>query len=211
MDTALTLFLNGSDSIYLDGVALFATKPMTWIPLYVAILYVLVREHDFKELAFIVTTLLFAVLLSDQISSSIVKPLVARLRPTHDPSILHLVDVVAGYRGGKYGFFSSHASNTAVIATMLSCIFRNRKNTIVLVAWCVLNCWTRVYLGVHFVGDILAGLLFGSIFGVLGYVFLVKYLPELKTTKYSATRLSIITNVFLLTLVILTIPWKVAL
>lgn len=206
MDTTLLLFFNGSDNLYLDGVATLATRAWIWVPLYVSILYVLVREHNFRELSFILLALFVGILLCDQVSSSIVKPLVARWRPTHDPSISHLVDIVGGYRGGNYGFFSSHAANTCFIATYTSLILRHRSVVASLFLWCFINCWTRLYLGVHYPTDILVGLVFGALTGWFAYRVMIKILIF---PNYSATRCSVISTSFLLTLIVITIPWQV--
>lgn len=223
MDAALTLFFNGSDNLYLDGVAMFATKAWTWIPLYVAVLYVLVREHTFRQFLFVTCCLLLAVATADIVASSIFKPLVSRYRPTHEPTIMHLVDIVGGYRGGTYGFFSSHAANTFAISTYLALLLRHRATTIALYLWALLNCWTRLYLGVHYVGDIAAGILFGI---VVGYAFhrLLRYLliryartswaesprqHRLCTTlHYSSSRVGVIPTTFLLLLMVITTPWQ---
>jgi len=105
-------------------------------------------------------------LLAGTIDDTIVKPLVARWRPTHDPQIGALVDVVNGYRGGNYGFFSAHAANTFSIALFFSLLMRPRRGVCFMVAWSLINCWTRLYLGVHYPGDITVGLLWG---GLVGY------------------------------------------
>lgn len=208
MDTAITLFFNGSDNLYLNGVAMLATKAWMWIPFYIALLYVLVREHNFRQLMFIIGGLLLCVLIADQVASGICKPLVARLRPSHEPSLHEVIDVVEGYRSGSYGFFSSHASNTASIAVYLALFFRKRLTVVTLAAWCLLNCWTRLYLGVHYFGDILVGLLFGALVGAtLYYVVRHRFLRD-EELHYSASRLSVITSVFLLTLVVITLPIK---
>lgn len=215
MDTTLTLLINGSHNVYLDAVAMLATKAWIWIPLYGAIIYVLVREHNFRQLCYIVGAVVLVLLISDQVASGICKPLVARYRPSHDPSIMHLVDTVNGYRGGQYGFFSSHASNTASIATLLSLLFRRKATSVALILWSVLNCWTRIYLGVHFLSDIVVGLLFGMAVGFVFYrllIYCLKRANELwgvAPPHYSATRLSTIETTFILTLVIITIPWKI--
>ena len=97
------------------------------------------------------------------------KPLVARLRPTHDPEIGLLVDVVDGYRGGQYGFFSAHAANTFSIAIFFSLLVRSNILSLMLILWSLTNAWTRIYLGVHYPGDILCGLLWGGIVGLFIY------------------------------------------
>lgn len=223
MDTLITLFFNGSGNAYLDAVAMFATKAWTWVPLYAAILYVLVREHTFRQFMIIFCGLLLTVIVADQTASTIFKPLICRLRPTHDPSIMNIVDVVNGYRGGSYGFFSSHAANTVAVATYLSLLFRHRSTTLFLYFWAVLNCWTRLYLGVHFMGDILVGAVFGLCVGYVFHVLLRRVLADNSALTpvsmhhgphtddlptYSAARLSVITSTILLLLMIITVPWR---
>lgn len=194
-------------------VAILATKTWIWIPFYGSIIYVLVREHTFRQLLYVFAVLILAILLADQVASGICKPLVARYRPTHAPAIMHLVDIVNGYRGGLYGFFSSHASNTATIATLLSLIFRHRKTIGALVIWSVLSCWTRIYLGVHYVSDLLTGILVGVTIGFIFYHILLHALKRSNDLQgiypphYSSTRLSTIETTFILTLVFITIPW----
>ena len=165
MDRQLTLLLNGSQSLFLDGVAWTATRTLTWIPLAIVLLYVVVRDNNLRGIWHVVLGIALSILLADQMASSVFKPLVARWRPTHNPEIMYMVDVVNGYRGGNYGFFSSHASNTWAIAMFVSLLARRRFLTISLASWALLNCWTRVYLGVHYVGDLAVGTLWGLFVG----------------------------------------------
>ena len=151
MDQVITLFFNGSSSLYLDSLAWNATQMFVWIPFLLVVAYVVFREHDFPRMLFLIGGILFCILLCDQVASTICKPLVARWRPTHNPYLQDAVDIVNGYRGGPYGFFSSHAANTVAVAAFLSPIFRRRAITLSLFCWALLNCWTRVYLGVHYV------------------------------------------------------------
>jgi undecaprenyl-diphosphatase len=94
---------------------------------------------------------------------------VARLRPTHNPEIADLIHVVNGYRGGLYGFVSSHSANAFAFVTFLSLFFRSRICTIVFVIWAVLMAYSRVYLGVHYVGDIVCGAILGVFVGLFVY------------------------------------------
>lgn len=165
LDTRLTLALNGSTSLYLDGLAVTLTATLTWLPAALVLLYVLVKNNDTVNLLLTLLTLALCILVADQVASSVFKPLVARYRPSNDPALMHIVDIVDGYRGGRYGFFSSHAANTFAVATCLGLIVRHRGLTFMLVAWALVNCWTRLYLGVHYVGDLLCGTIWGVFTG----------------------------------------------
>ena len=170
-DRWLLLTVNGSASLYLDGVVRTLTTAATWIPLYLALFYLVMKNNEtVRSIALIVACAGICYLLAGAVDDGIIKPLVARWRPTHDPVIGWQVDVVNGYRGGKYGFFSAHASNTFSIAIFFSLLVRSRLLTTALVVWSLVNCWTRLYLGVHFPGDILCGLLWGSIVGTMVYL-----------------------------------------
>ena len=170
-DKQLLLMVNGSDSVFLDYVVLTLTNAKTWIPLYLSLFYVVVMTHkpNWRDILLILGAAGLCVLLAGTVDDSIVKPLVARWRPTHDPEIGMLVDVVNDYRGGNYGFFSAHASNTFSIALFFSLLIRHRLFVIFMVCWSLINCWTRLYLGVHYPGDITVGLIWGAIVGYSVY------------------------------------------
>ena len=165
IDTRLTLFLNGSDSEMLDAIAVTATKTGTWIPLGIVLLYVLMRMKNWKNALLVILCVAIAITLADQMASGIFKPLVARLRPSHTPELQGVIDLVGDYRGGRYGFFSSHAANTCAVAVFLSLLFRKRVFTVAICSWAMINSWTRLYLGVHYVGDIMVGLIWGALVG----------------------------------------------
>ena len=169
-DKHLLLMLNGSDSTFLDWVVMTLTNAKTWIPLYLSLLYVVIKTNrNLRDVLLILAAGGLCVLLAGTIDDEIVKPLVARWRPGHDPEIGHLVDTVDDYRGGNYGFFSAHASNTFSLALFFSLLMRQRLLTIGLVSWSLINCWTRLYLGVHYPGDITVGLIWGALMGYLVY------------------------------------------
>jgi undecaprenyl-diphosphatase len=169
-DKQLLLLVNGSEWTILDDIVWTLTNAKTWIPLYLGLFYCVVRANNtVRNVVLILAAAGLCYLLAGAVDDGIVKPLVARWRPTHDPEIGMLVDVVNGYRGGNYGFFSAHASNTFSIAIFFSLLMRQRLMTIFLVCWSLINCWTRLYLGVHFPGDILVGLCWGAIVGYSVY------------------------------------------
>lgn len=208
MDSTLTLALNGSHSLYLDGVAWFATQTFTWLPLFCALLYILFREHDLKHFVYLIVALFLCILICDQTASSLFKPLVERYRPSQNPYIMHCIDLVHGYRGGIYGFFSSHAANTAALTTFCSLLLRHRYVTYSLTAWTLLNCWTRLYLGVHYVGDILTGLLFGCFVGCAIYLLYIFVTPGQRKRSYAPAILHLLPLAFLFSLCLIAIPWQ---
>lgn len=168
LDQELLLLLNGSRSVYFDRLIDQLTTASTWIPLYVALLLMVVKNNaSIRQVVFIIVCATLCVLLAGTVDDMFVKPMVARLRPTHDPTIGILVDVVDGYRGGKYGFFSAHAANTMSIAVYFSLLVRHKVFTLMMVGWSLLNCYTRLYLGVHYPIDILVGLTWGTLVGLL--------------------------------------------
>ena len=103
-DKQLLLLVNGSDSLFLDRLVMILTNAKTWIPFYVALFYVVVKSNKFqvREILLVLCAAGLCVLLAGTIDDTIVKPLVARWRPGHDPEIGMLVDTVDGYRGGNY-------------------------------------------------------------------------------------------------------------
>ncbi|MBR1687372.1 MAG: phosphatase PAP2 family protein [Prevotella sp.] len=178
-DKELLLALNGSDSLFLDGLVLTLTKAATWIPLYLALFYVILKNNEnVRQILTILACAGLCVFIAGSLDDMFVKPLVARWRPTHDPQIGILVDTVNGYRGGSYGFFSAHASNTFSIAIFFCLLIRSRALSISLVAWSLVNCWTRLYLGVHYPGDILCGLLWGGLTGTAVYYVYAHFNPQ---------------------------------
>ena len=189
-DRWLLLAVNGSSSLYLDGVVRTLTHGATWIPLYIALFYLVMHNNNtVKKISFIVLCAGLCYLFAGAVDDGLVKPLVARWRPTHDPVIGWQVDVVNGYRGGKYGFFSAHASNTFSVAVFFSLLVRSRLLTVSLVTWSLVNCWTRLYLGVHFPGDILCGLLWGGIVGTAVSYFYRRMLRHFSyTSRYVSTK-----------------------
>lgn len=97
-----------------------------------------------------------------------------RWRPNNDPILKYSIQVVSNLRGSGYSFFSAHAANTMSIAMFFSLLMRGKRLAIALFSWSLLNCWTRLYLGMHYPSDILCGLLVGAAIGVVGYVGYLK-------------------------------------
>lgn len=169
LERNLFLALNGSDSVILDNAMWTYTGVLTWMPMVLFILYIAFRNQKLVEALLVLGAIILLVVLTDQLSSSVFKPVFKRFRPTHHPDFMDLVHTVNGYRGGKYGFMSGHATNSFGLAVFLSMLFRNRFVTIFMLVWAILNSYARIYLGVHFISDIVVGLFFGSLIGFLVY------------------------------------------
>ena len=173
-DRLATLSVNGSDSLLWDGVASLYTSFIIWIPLALFAILLLIRNIESKKLLLVLAMVAVTVLLCDQLSSSVCKPLFHRLRPSRDPYILNMVDTVNGYRGGLYGFFSSHAANSFGLASLFMWLVRDRWFSMSVGIWAIINSLIRSYLGVHFVGDILVGAIVGSIIG--SFIYWIYYM-----------------------------------
>lgn len=163
IDKQAMLILNYDGSSTADSFWYLYSQKLTWIPLELTALAAVFAMHPGKMRERLVFVVSFIVVLTlcDQLSSGVIKPLVGRLRPSHDPSVCNLLHYVNDYRGGMNGFVSSHAANTVGMTTMLIYVFRNRLTRFVLIAFTVMMCYSRIYLGVHFLGDIVCGALLG--------------------------------------------------
>ena len=166
IDADALLAINGLNDAFQDAFWWMVSAKWSSVLLLLAILWILLHQNRRHALLAVVMIAL-AVLLADQVSSGLIKHLVERLRPTHDPSLENAVHVINGYRGGMYGFVSSHAANFFAVGTLLTLVLRHRLVAVSLFTWALLQCYSRMYLGVHYPGDILGGLLVGLLVGWL--------------------------------------------
>lgn len=173
----LFFMLNGSDSPFLDRFMWIFSGKTVWLPLAAFILIVLLYKKKWKESILILLAIVLVVTLCDQFASHVCKPIFTRFRPTHHPDFMDQVKTVFNYRGGRYGFISSHAANAFGFATYMSLLFRYRLFTWTIFLWAALTAYTRVYLGVHFISDIVPGAIAGVFFGWLVYWLYVKVHP----------------------------------
>ncbi len=194
LDQQLLLWFNGSDSLFVDHFAEVLTSGLSWIPLYLALFYLVVKNNEtMLQIALIVGCSALCILLADGVAEGIVKPLVGRWRPSNDPYFKYMVEVVGNHRGTDYGFFSAHAANTMSIATFFCLLVRNRLFNTALVIWSLINCWTRMYLGLHYPSDIVCGLLWGMAAGGISYLvfhkFYYKVSPKINyiSSQYTST------------------------
>ncbi|MBR4828709.1 MAG: phosphatase PAP2 family protein [Muribaculaceae bacterium] len=194
IDTDALLAVNGWHNVFQDAFWWLVSAKWASLLLVLALAWVLLhqnRRHALLTLAMLV----LAFVVADQVSSGLIKHLVERLRPTHDPSIEDVVHVVNGYRGGMYGFVSSHAANSFAAATLIALIMRHRLVWFTMFTWAVLQCYSRVYLGVHYPGDILGGIAVGVIIGwlmwrLMGWIQRRWRIPEGYYTRTDAVAMS---------------------
>ena len=189
--------INGWHAPWADTLMWYISKSSTWLPLYAVLVGLIVwrygvqayredkqrygnaRSDKQNRMWCMVHCLLifaaFAVAVggADYISSGIIKHAVCRPRPTHEPALEGMLHIVRGYRGGAYGFVSSHAANTMACALLFSLIWRKKTATFGLMFWVAANCYSRMYLGVHYPLDIAGGLIVGSLAAAVAYLLLV--------------------------------------
>ncbi len=175
LDQELLTWFNGNGSLFLDNLVMILTAGVTWIPLYVALFVLVMKNNEtMSQIMLIVGCAALCILLADGVADGIVKPLVGRPRPSNDPVIKYAVDVVGNYRGSGFSFFSAHSANTMSLAVFFSLLVKDRFLTVSLLLWSLLNGWTRLYLGVHYPGDVLCGFIWGAIAGCLAYLVFYK-------------------------------------
>lgn len=166
IDAEALLAVNGMYSSFQDALWWMVSAKWSSALLVLSLLWILIHKNR-RHALLVLAMVALAVLLADQVSSGLIKHLVERLRPTHDPSLENAVHIVNGYRGGMYGFVSSHAANFFAIATLVSFIMRHRLIVMALYGWGLAQCYSRMYLGVHYPGDILGGIIVGVLVGWL--------------------------------------------
>lgn len=160
----------------------FYSDKMTWIPFVAVILFCLFYRTHWRNALLLLIAIALLFFLSDFCVASF-KPLIGRLRPSHDESIMNILHYVNGYHGGRYGFPSNHASNGFATATFLMLLYRKRMVTICAFLWAIGSCYSRMYLGVHFPTDILVGATLGTCIAVAVYFLYKKAYKRMSMSK----------------------------
>lgn len=154
-----------------------------WAPLYIVILILLGIKYK-RKFFIIVLFIILAVTLADQISVHLFKNTFQRLRPCHEPALSGLVHIFNGECGGKFGFVSSHATNSFNIALLSLLFFRKRWYTISIIIWASVIGYSRIYLGVHYPGDVICGSLLGALVG--WSIYKLYEITDIKILKHKA-------------------------
>ncbi|MGQ8338385.1 phosphatase PAP2 family protein [Sunxiuqinia sp. A32] len=174
LDQSLFFFFNSKHTPFWDVAMSLFTRTEVWLLFYISLIWFIIKKYRAKAV-FILLLLVLTILIGDQLSV-LIKETVQRFRPSQNPEIQDLVHIVLK-RGGLYGFFSSHATNTFAVAMFTSRLFRNYRFSILIFGWALLASYTRIYLGLHYPGDIIMGIIVGSL---IGYAFsvLLSYLEN---------------------------------
>ena len=153
-------------SLFADNVMWLISSKWTWVPMYIALLYFIAARQGWRRAIVWTIAIVLAVTIADQVCASVIRPIVGRLRPTHlENPLSAFVHIVRDYRGGSNGFPSCHAANTFAVATVVTLAFRNRALIVWFLVWALINCLSRIYLGVHYPGDLLVGAVIGMLAG----------------------------------------------
>lgn len=171
IDSTVFLFFNGMRAPFLDTFMMLFTDRFIWVPFYVMLAGLLFRGGGWKAGTLYLAALIIAITLTDQTCASIIRPIAVRMRPSNlENPLSEFAQVVNDYRGGDYGFPSCHSANSFALAVFISLFYRRKTMAFVMFIWALLNSYTRLYLGVHYPGDLIVGAAIGCSFGFICYI-----------------------------------------
>ena len=166
LNDRVLLAINGAHTGFLDSFMMIATNRWTWVPLYVAAFIYLIYRFGWLRAVSVLAVAGLTIAVVDQLCGSLIRDSLQILRPSNpDNPLSAQIQIVDGYRGGRYGFPSCHAANCTALMMVLGTVMRRRWAWLVLAAYVLLNCYSRLYLGVHYPSDILAGAALGALIG----------------------------------------------
>jgi len=181
IDRTLFLFLNGTGPQWMDQWMWYTSKMLFWSPVYLILLWALYQKLQRRHFWIALGGLAVLLFITDFVVVHSIKNVVMRPRPGYNPALDGLIHFVKDgngnfYKGGRFGFFSNHASNYAGVITYFILLMRPMQKWIyvLLVLWLLMIVYSRIYLGVHYPGDILAGIIFGTSVAYLIYRIYLK-------------------------------------
>lgn len=180
-DNNIVVAINNCHSPFMDSAILVITDFWFFVGVVCCIIAYSIRKDKFSKTILFSALLIVAVGCTDYLCASIIRPAVQQLRPTNpDNPVSAMLHIVHGYIGGKYGFPSCHAANSFAIAVFTTLWFRRKWIAAILMCWALLECYTRLYLGVHYPSDIVFGMAIGSLIACTVYYLSIKFYNELK-------------------------------
>jgi undecaprenyl-diphosphatase len=170
VDESLFLFLNAQHNSFFDPLMWLFSEKLFWGPLYVWFLWLLHKRYP-KHYWTVLVTILLMIVVSDQLCN-LAKDNIMRLRPSQESHLYSVVHILNDYRGGMYGFYSGHSSNAFAVAFFMISLVAGKQKYIIPVSfiYAILTAYSRIYLGVHYPGDVLAGAIIGALVGT-GFAF----------------------------------------
>ncbi|MDL2247840.1 phosphatase PAP2 family protein [Bacteroides sp. OttesenSCG-928-J23] len=203
LERDLFLAINHYHTPFLDSVMMLYTGFWIWVPLVLFWIGFFVYKKPRKEYLPVLLSLLLVIICTNLLSGLMFKPFFERLRPTFHPDFMHDVKTVLGYTGGGiYGFISGHSTFAFGVASFSASLFRYTPFSLAIFSWALILVYSRLYLGVHFISDVIPGMLLGALIGYAVYLLYRRYLkkknPEQKDCKesvYSGSRIKLLTVV----------------